>query len=605
MSSGKRMAALVIGVSDASPLDYIPGAVNGARAFHQWAKALGYDAQLITDDKRPVTIARLRRELEKLLAGDSRIHRLVVYFAGHGLIREAEQGLWLLSDWSRELRAVNVEGLRRRLGYYGVKQVAIFADACRSLPPDLDTADLTADSVLGRGPEPRLTVMPVDKFVAAQDGTDTFMIPGPNPEDDRCLFSGVLLEALWGTKSAAFSRLLRTKVTSRSLGAYLESEVPRVAASYRYDVVPMVSPTFPEDDDVYFGDPPGVTAPELPDWPPLRAVTLQSAARAREGARGKARASRPHERARRAEASARALEKKLRVQQRPNSFETRAGFAVDGEKVVAVWTRPGTFAGVSQRPNWWHVGVRSARSDIRLEDPAPVLIELESGRFAAVTALPSFVASVVVKPQGVSALVYREVHSQPTVAAATESALGQMERGALRADDVADLAIELRRSKHADPVHGVICAYLYDSIGDVDNIRRMAFYYVRRSQPIPYDIAFLAQLRGQRRGQGLLRATVPAVPPRKPRTKAEQRYAWTRAPTPRAIGVVGGFWPWLKQGWALLDDPAPNGSTLVLPGLIELADRLAPARFPTLDSAAGRQLAALFNLSPRPAGVPQ
>jgi Caspase domain len=604
MSSRKRMAALVIGVSDASPLDYIPGAVNSARAFHQWAKALGYDAQLITDDKRPVTIARLRRELEKLLAGDSRIHRFVIYFAGHGLIREAEQGLWLLSDWSRELRAVNVEGLRRRLGYYGVKQVAIFADACRSLPPDLDTADLTADSVLGRGPEPRLTVMPVDKFVAAQDGTKTFMIPGPNPEDDRCLFSGVLLEALWGTKSAAFSRLLRTKVTSRSLGAYLESEVPRVAASYRYDVVPMVSPTFPEDDDVYFGHPPDVTAPKLPDWPPLRAVTLQSAARARESAQGTARASRTL-RARRAETSAKALEKKLRDQQRPNSFETGAGFAVDGEKVIAVWTRPDAIAGVSYRPDWWHVGVRSGRSDIRLKDPAPVLIELASGRFAAVTALPSFVGSLVVKPAGVSGLVYREIHSQPTVAALTESALGEMERGALRADAAADLAIQLRQSKHVDPITGVISAYLYDSIGDVDNIRRMAFYYVRRRQPIPYDIAFLAQLRGQRRGQGPLRATVPAVPQRRPRTKAEQRHAWTRTATPRAIGVVGGFWPWLKQGWALLDDPAPNGSTLVLPGLIELADRLAPARFPTLDSAAGRQLAALFNLSPRPAGIPQ
>ncbi len=135
MSSSKRKAALVIGVSDASPLDYLPGALNGARAFHEWATALGYDARLVTDKEEPVTAARLRGELDRLLTKDDRgIHRLLVYFAGHGLIREAEQALWLLSDWSRELRAVNVEQLRRRLGYYGVEQVAIFADACRSLP---------------------------------------------------------------------------------------------------------------------------------------------------------------------------------------------------------------------------------------------------------------------------------------------------------------------------------------------------------------------------------------------------------------------------------------------------------------------------------------
>ena len=609
MTVSKRMAALVIGVSDASPLPYLPGAVNGARSFHQWAKALGYDARLVTDDKEPVTAMRMRREFEQLLtADDGGIQRLLIYFAGHGLIREAEQALWLLSDWNRELRAINVEQLRRRLGRYRVKQVAIFADACRSLPADLDTADLTADAVLGRGPEPRMTAMALDKFVAAQDGTETFMIPGPNPEDDRCLFSGVLLEGLWGKKPGAFSQLLRTKVTSRSLGSYLESEVPQVAAIYRYDVLPTVSPTFPEGDDVYFGDVPHVTAPELPDWPPIKAVTLQSAQRAREAARKTG--LRVRRRPRRPIASARPLEEELREQTRPRSFETRSGFAVDGGNVVAVWTRADVIVGAPDRSDWWHVGAKSGfqgggRPPPPLREPAPVLIELASGRIAAITALPDFVASLVVRPRGVSGLVYREVYSPPRVAAATESALGQLERGALMADATRDLAIKLRQGKHVDPVRGVISAYLYDSIGDVDNIRRMAYYYLKHRQPIPYDIAFLAQLRGQRRGQGLLRVTVPAVPERKPRTKDEHKFPWTYAATPRAMGIVGGFWPWLKQGWDLLDDPAPNGSTLVLPGLIELTERLTTARFTTLDDAGGRQLAELFKLTPHPAAEPE
>jgi hypothetical protein len=594
MSSSKRKAALVIGVGDASPLPYLPGAVNGARAFHRWAKALGYDARLVTDEKRPVTLARLRRQFEGLLtATDSGTHRLLIYFAGHGLIREAEQGLWLLSDWSQELRAVSVEGLKRRLGLYRVKQVAIFADACRSLPDDIEAADLTPEPVLVRGPAPR-SVIAVDKFVAAQDGEKTFMIPGPNPKDDRCLFSGVLLEGLWGTKPGAFSKLLDTKVTSRSLGAYLESEVPQIAKSYRYEVVPSVSPTFPEGDDIYFGDPPHVTAPKLPDWPPLEVVTLQSAERAREAA--KRTPSPPRRRPRGADATAKQFEKKLRDQQRPDSFETGAGFAVDGEKVTAVWTRPDAIAGAPRRSDWWHVG---AKSGFRLKEPTPVLIELESGRFAAVTALPDFVASLVVKPRGVSGLVYRKVHSPPRVAEATESALGQMERGALRAEAATDLAVKLRQRKHDDPVLGVISAYLYDSIGDVDSIRRMAYYYLWHGQQIPFDIAFLAQLKGQRRGRGLLRATVPEVSRREPRTKDEKNFSWTYSATPRKTGVVGGFWPWLKQGWPLLDDPAPNGSTLVLPGLIELTERLSPSRFTTLDEEGGRQLAELFQLVPR------
>jgi hypothetical protein len=595
MSSSKRMAAIVIGVSEAKPLRYLPGAVNGARAFHQWARALGYDARLVTDEKKPVTGARLRRELERLLGAEAgRVHRLLVYFAGHGLIREAEQALWLLSDWNRELRAVNVEQLRRRLGYYGVRQVAIFADACRSLPPDLDTADLTADAVLGRGPQPRLTTVVLDKFIAAQDGTQTFMIPGPDPDDDRCLFSGVLLEGLWGKNPAAFSTLLRTKVTSRSLGAFLEAEVPRVAATYRFEVVPMVSPTFPENDDVYFGDPPPVTAPELPAWPPRAAVTAQGARRRREAERLVA--PRPRRPAR--PPHPKPLEEELRAQERPQSFETGAGLALEGDTIVAVWTSAGAFTSAGSRSNWWHVGTKSG---FRLKEPAPVLIELASHRFAAITALPEFVAALVVRTAGVSGLVYREIHSPPTIAEATENALGEMERGALRAHAATDLAITLRQGKHVDPVRGVISAYLYDSIGDVDSIRRMAYYYVLRGQPIPYDIALLGQLRGQRRGQGLLRATVPPVPARKPRTKDERAFRWTHSATPRATGVVGGFWPWLKQGWALLDDPAPNGSTLVLPGPVEVTDRLTPARFTTLDDRGGRRLAESFKLTPYPA----
>src|SRR5882757_11111160 len=114
MASPKRRAALVIGVSDAKPLPFLAGALNGAKAFQRWADALGYQTRLVTDEDDPVTVLRLRAELEALLAaaGPPDTHRLLIYFAGHGVIREANEGLWLLSDWWQELRAVGVESLR-------------------------------------------------------------------------------------------------------------------------------------------------------------------------------------------------------------------------------------------------------------------------------------------------------------------------------------------------------------------------------------------------------------------------------------------------------------------------------------------------------------
>ncbi|SNY47171.1 caspase family protein [Paractinoplanes atraurantiacus] len=572
-----RRAALAIGVSDAPPLPYLGGAVNGAREFHAWARGFGYESRLVTDEDEPVTAARLRGEFEALLSGDA-FHRLIIYFAGHGVIRELDQGLWLLSDWNAELRAVAVEVLRRRLALYRINQVAIFADACRSLPADVDTADLTPDGLLGRGPGPRSATMSVDKFIAAQDGTEAFMIPGGDPDEDRCLFSGVAISALWGTQKEAFSKIVPGMVTSRSLGAYLQAEVPRLAETYRLKLVPSVSPTFPDLDDVYYGDGPVVQAPVFPPWPPAGALRIGRAAPQDEG---------------RETVADDALEHRMRAQDRPDHFETGSGFAVDGDHVTGVWTAAGVHAEAAGRPDWWRLGQPAPAP---LAHPVPALLHLAGGLFVAVTALPGFIGSVVATGTGAAALIYRDVYAPPDEARPTEAAISALERGGLRADNALDLAAELRIGKHLDPVRGVLGAYLYDSVADVESIRRMAYGYIRHDQPIPYDIALLADLEAAPDDHGLLLVTVPAVAARSPRTDKESNLPWTFSATPEAVGVVGGHWPMVRQGWAYLDDDP--GSALVRPGLAELAPELTAARFSTFPHAAGLRLAKLFALTP-------
>ncbi len=605
MAEDKRRAALVIGVGDAKPLPYLGGAVNSARLFADWTVALGYESKLVTDEDGPVTIKRLQDALEALLKPATiPIHRLVLYFAGHGLIREAEEGLWLLSDWHSALRAVAAEALRRRLYMYNIRQIAIFADACRSLPRDVDAADLVSDAVLGRGPTRSQTTPEIDKFVAAQDGYASYMIPGSTPEEDRCLFSGVLLEGLWGMKPGAFSTLVRGKITGRSLCAYLQAEVPQVATRYKRTLVPNASSTFAEGDDIYFGDGTPPQPPVFPAWP--RPETLEDMGvdagtpdekfgvrRLRGGGRrGRRAAERPAGRTHDRDVAAPALLEKLRKQPRPSGFETGSGFAVDGGTIRAVWTAAGIFARSQGKPNWWRIGQETG---IVLRRPAPVLIEFKDGLFAALAALPRFIATVLRDRRGVLAQVYHETGSQQRTAAVVEEALARLEGGVLRADAATDLAVQLRQMKHVDPVLGVISAYLYDSIGDIESIRRMAFYYIQHNQPIPYDIALLAHLVGEWRN-GLLWAHVPAVPGREPRTDAEKEWTWTYAATRARDGVVGGLWPWMRQGWTFLDDPADDGSTLVLPGLIELMPHLRPSRFTTFDAEGGRAVARRFNI---------
>lgn len=578
MAEGGREVAIAIGVSDAKPLPYLGGAVNGARAFHEWATRLGYDSKLLTDEEKPVTIERLRSILVAALTPLGQpIHRLLIYFAGHGLIREAEEGLWLLSDWNDELKAVAVEVLKRRLYMHNIQQIAIFADSCRSLPPDITAADLTPDGVLGRGPIRELQQPAIDKFIAAQDGNATFMVPGKNPDEDRCLFSGVLMEGLWGTKPEAYSKSLTDKVTSRSLGLYLGTEVPKRAETYNRKLRPTVLPTFPEGDDIYFGQGPRPPAPVFPPWPPPEVLRVA----------GPQVESAP---------SASTLVEKIRSQPRPSSFETGAGFAVEGGYIRGLWTPAGVIAEIHGQPNWWRL---RDPAFFRLQKPVPVLIEFEDGMFAATTALPNFIATVLREERGISALIYRPVYDMPQTGE-TEglaiAALARMESGALLAKDAKDLAVDLRQMKHVDPVLGVISAYLYDSIGDLDNIRRMACYYLQNGQPIPYDIALLAQLRGERR-DGLLWTHVPAVSRREPGTEAERSHDWTYEATDAASGPVGGLWPWMRQGWTFLDECTDDELSLVYPGLVEVARHLKPGRFATLDAEGGNELARLFNLS--------
>jgi hypothetical protein len=561
-----RMVSVAIGIQNAEGLDALPGAYNGALAFYQWARALKYQSHLLTDAKSEVTIETLNHKLTDILAGRGRIERLVVYFAGHGLIRGAGETLWLLSDWSRKARAVGVELFRNRLYRYDVQQISIFADACRSLPANISAAELAPDPVLDPGESPRIEKR-VDRFTATQDGTETYMVYGAKPSDARCIFSGVLMEGLWGMRPKAFSKVRTDKVTSQSLGDFLEDEVPERAKFYGYELKPTISPTFPEGADVYLERRP-VAPPQFGDWP--------QAAHDAAGLGGKG------------DAPGTALEIE-RSQRLLNSLRTSApqrgigsdqcGFAIEGALPGAAWTRDQRHVEILGN----QVLLSPVLAAAGYATTSPLLVEFEDGAFAATVGLLGFSATMVRDEQGVSAIVYHPAEgSRSPSTEMAEMALAFMEYRGLRADAVIELASQLRRYKHVDPVLGVISAYLYDSIGDRDSIRQIAYFYAEKHQSIPYDVAMLAMLQVQGVAfDNNYVAKVPAVPKRKPRTRAERELEWTYASTPEIWGVVAGVWPWMRQGWELLED-AKSDLLIDRPELVGLRQYLTRSRFATL-----------------------
>lgn len=605
MAKAKRRVAIIIAVSDARPLAFLQGALNGARDFAAWANSMGYETFPVTDaDGTSVDIPRLRQAFDAALtprpdddpSTGPPIDRLILYFAGHGLIREAEEGLWLLSDWRRELRAVAVEQLRRRLYAYGVKQIAIFADACRELPANISIGDLATDPVLGAGPYPVLRAPHIDKYVAAQDGADAYMVPADDDEQTRCLFSAVLLEGLWGAP-AAMSQLAKGKVTSGSLGAFLEATVPEVASRYALTLAPSVARGFPDLEDIYFDSASGVTAPTFPPWPPAPGGGdrgLEPGERSVVGgptARGFA----PAEPARPPSDALLPPALVARLRREPAPGSSTASLLVDGVVICRLWTRSGPPPAHDDGNDAWRIAFEASNGDPRA---APLLLECADGQFSGVVAIPGLVSTVLQDDRGAVATAYRHLMTESEFAPGyTEQVIAEMEAGTLRADSAIDHAVRLRAEKHSNPVLGVVSAYLYDAIGDVESIRRLAYYYIANGQPIPYDVALLAMAPAYWRDDQLW-VEIPEIPRTAPRTELERKYGWAYGKTPGGRGLVGGLWPWMRQGWGFLDDPMDVERSLIRPGLADLGRHLQRSRFTTLDRQGGEALAALFGFQP-------
>jgi putative chitinase len=854
----QNMRCIAIGVSDAPPLEYLQGAENCAKAFGAWASRSGIPTEILTDQQQPVGFDSVKAAFGRLFAGKPNISRLLIFFAGHGLARDAAEDLWLLSQWSTTQRAVAVGGLSRRLMRYGVEQLTIISDACRSPAAGADSADLVADPVLDMGPfDARMPL--IDMLRASSPFHAAYMIRGSRPEEDRCIFSGLLNEALSGAHEKAFEAPDRLRISNFSLADFLTLEVPVRAGLYQVQLRPDITTGLRPPDNIYVGSRPAAP-PALVPWPAPGSVGAMSAAasgpatrrgwstasmeslagttgrqmipvdsqtmreiaprfsgvwadrqakiiaevgevlrptlesydittrlriahflgqtceesagfrtteefasgRAYEGRKdlgntqpgdgprykgrgllqliGRANyreygqalgidleadptlAAQPSVslkiaceywkrrninaacddddllRVTRAvsgglnglpdrrgftskakEAVARLqgiqlsgapadgeskpfmqrgskgdavtqLQEALRdlnfavavdgafgpgteaavsrfqsehglaadgivgpatsvalwrqqqeknVQRylknydeegaRPTHFETGSGFNIAGGEAAQATLGRFATAARDQNPSWWRVEPVGSG---RLTAPAPLLIEFEHGNWGGAAALPNHVATFTLEGESVVSVIYRWVWASPTQSRETEVAIAQLRAGVVSAEAGYDLAARLRDEKAQDPVQAVIAAYIYDSLGDVDNVRRIAFYLALAGVPVPYDVALLGHLTARRAAAGPIEVEIPETPARTPRSPEERSRRWTVVATASSRAPVAGIFPWLRQGWLLLEDEDP--SDLVIGGLAELRAELLASPFTTLTDRGGRRLSAMI-----------
>jgi hypothetical protein len=200
--------------------------------------------------------------------------------------------------------------------------------------------------------------------------------------------------------------------------------------------------------------------------------------------------------------------------------------------------------------------------------------------------------------RGAASVIYRPVLGMvpdsdfDDVSKTSEDIVAKLRAGTLTGEKALTIASRIRRFKHVNPMLGVIAAYLYDAAGDRDSIRRVAWFYPMNEQPIPFDVALLAGLKGRRDLDGSIRLNIPPVPGRQPLTDEERAHPEYFLNTTQfdEVLVAGGF-PWLRQGWALLDVAALP----VHPSVVEIASHVLPTPFTTLDEYGGAKLANLLD----------
>ncbi len=233
-----------------------------------------------------------------------------------------------------------------------------------------------------------------------------------------------------------------------------------------------------------------------------------------------------------------------------------ANLIMSGGQPIRVWSPLGAAqAGGSKS---WSV-------EVSTEPAVQVIVEYQDGVFAPVVIYDGLTTLIVHDGAGrISGWMCAAPYAAgPANLNATNAAIAELQTTRLAPEKANELATSLRTSKHADPMLGAIAAYLYDYVGDRDNIRRMAYYYASRSQPIPFDIALLGLLPTNVVARDAV-AFVPEVSEARQRAGQGHVPSFTTRSTEPINGRVGGFCPWLRQGWDYITSPDPVEEPLTM-----------------------------------------
>jgi len=583
-------------VAEAKPLAKLYGAIHAAEEFGRWARAAEFDhVRVVTDRYGPVDTNIVRAAFDEVLDTGEEIDHVIVFFAGHGVAPGAEDQQLLLSRW-RELdtEAIKLSAFQRLLGFYQPARVTFILDACRSATRSDET--LLGSGVLRRpsGLEPR--EYEEDRLHAVKFNSKAYMLNRDNP---RCLFSCVVLHALSGQEPAAVVERGKERfIASRELAQAVRDLMAEAARRHRITQTPTLKPGFLTN-DIYVRLPVDFRAEPLPD--PVEPVVTHDLS--------------PYENRAYAGRYVVPIDPTPAIGSgatfRPDSSEPsrpkRAAPAVSFRRLPAVLSSgPGvTFEGpvnvgppvvspsftVSRAPSEtldrWDVA-SSPTDASSLTLAASLIAPTDRGFWVGAAAYPDMVGTFALGDTGAVGLIYRDADQfSENYDEVAEELLSQLLNRKLKANQAIRYARRLVSFGGPDPAAAAVLAYLFDAEGRTEHIRALAHMFADQGRPVPFDVALLANLQGERDRGGQIRVTLPELHDNAA-AKAFLGPSSISGPV-QGVPVAGGF-PWLRQGWGLLE-----ATTLPFqPQLAAFRTDLTPAPFTTLRQQGGLRLASLI-----------
>ena len=656
-----RRACLAIGVSTVNPpqnealsFPYLDGAIVAARNLGAWALRSGFGADNVRvvddgllDDGRshPVTCERVQQAVDELFpAGSEPVLQLILMFCGHGLTDENMNSIsWLLSDSLEKRYRIVADRFYGELQLYGVERITLISDACREPPKGFNL--LRVEPVRGifspvnaRVPGPR-----TDRFAACQDGKQGFMVSDPmSAAPGKCVFSGVVADALWGLEPSAFDQDI---VTTSSLGSCVVDRAKERAEDYLLTMIPDCY-VYPKSVTLFNRSTPPDGPPELQAWPPTlkkpvipvleeppdflgfqttkqfdltdlgdlgglfskhqldfdslaeRGGVDLEAVRSRLRQLGKATQEAPHVDVRRL------AEKTMefaRTKVKAGLLALEVGKNMQGvlrpRKANLIVTRADSVV-VSQLPalSFLNGLEQSAFYVDPTHSGQPGILKVGDSSFAPFVPYDRLYSVVTTSSKGDVFQAYGNgMDDIGEIFERTVEFIQSFAAGRISAADIDRITALMRRSKHEDPMLGVLCAHLYRTTADIDSIRRMAYYYGFYQQPVPFDIILLGEMQVSRDESGALRAHIPTVPART-KTLVFGLPQFVTGETPAVTAPVGGRCPWIGLGWDYVAEPRPEWSSLV-EGLAEISPYIPRSGCTVFDEPIAHRLAELWGLN--------